>query len=178
MSPGFQSIIFETHATSVDNEAGIASGHFDAPLSALGERQASELGDRYPHVRIAWCSDLQRSYRTAEIAFGNRILIGRDVRLREIDYGEMTRASAAEIHATRTQYIDQPYPGGESYRDVCERVLTFLQEIKLETELELIIGHRATWYSLEHLLAGRDLSEVISAPWNWQPGWKYRALFS
>src|SRR5579884_3927792 len=30
-------LIFETHASSVDNEARLASGHFDAPLSARGE---------------------------------------------------------------------------------------------------------------------------------------------
>jgi bisphosphoglycerate-dependent phosphoglycerate mutase len=39
-------LVFETHATSVDNEAGLASGWFDAALSAKGEAQARSLGAR------------------------------------------------------------------------------------------------------------------------------------
>lgn len=37
-------LIFETHATSLDNEAGLASGWFDAGLSTTGEHQAQMLG--------------------------------------------------------------------------------------------------------------------------------------
>jgi broad specificity phosphatase PhoE len=42
-----RTIWFETHATSLDNEAGLASGRFDADLSAAGVEQAVELGRRY-----------------------------------------------------------------------------------------------------------------------------------
>ena len=40
-------IIFEAHATSKDNEAGLASGWNDVELSELGDRQAREMGKRY-----------------------------------------------------------------------------------------------------------------------------------
>ena len=83
-------LFFETHATSVDNEQGIASGWHDAELSTSGWTQAVELGGRYAHEDLAavLCSDLQRSYRTGEIAFGERGLpLLRDARLRECDYG-------------------------------------------------------------------------------------------
>ena len=44
-------IIFETHASSLDNEArqrgGVASGHYDVALSPAGEEQARELGRRH-----------------------------------------------------------------------------------------------------------------------------------
>jgi broad specificity phosphatase PhoE len=59
----------------VKNEAGLASGPFDAELSPLRE---------FPAV---YGSDLQRSFRTAEIAFpGARII--RDARLRVCDFIE------------------------------------------------------------------------------------------
>jgi broad specificity phosphatase PhoE len=169
---------FETHATSIDNEAGLASGHSDPPLSATGERQALELGERHPRVSTVWCSDLQRSYRTGELAFCSRAVIYRESRLREVDFGDSTRAPASAIEASREDYIDRQYPNGESYRDVCARVAAFLHGLRAAADPQLIIGHRATWYALEHLLAGRDLNEIVSAPWRWQPGWKYRALFS
>jgi broad specificity phosphatase PhoE len=173
-------IRFETHATSLDNEAGIASGHFDAALSARGEREAAELGLRHDDVQKVWCSDLQRSRRTAEIAFSRRaVSIVEDVRLREVDFGSMTGASTALIESTRARYIDTPYPGGECYRDVCARVHSFLQQLRGDgAGPHLVVGHRATWYALEHLLAGRDLADVVVSPWRWQPGWQYRAVFS
>jgi broad specificity phosphatase PhoE len=40
-------LIFVTHSTSTDNEAGIASGWSDPDLSATGEGQALERGARY-----------------------------------------------------------------------------------------------------------------------------------
>jgi broad specificity phosphatase PhoE len=171
-------IWFESHATSVDNEAGIASGHHDAPLSEEGGRQAVQLGKRYRHVGDVWCSDLQRSYRTAEIAFGTRAVIHRDARLREVDFGSMTRSASAEIEGSRAGYVDRPYPGGESYREVARRVQEWLEEFAAEPKPSLIIGHRATWYALEHLLAGREWIDIVSTPWRWQPGWQYRAVFS
>lgn len=70
-------IIFESHATTFDNEAHLSSGHNDVALSPLGIKQAKELGERYKNVHfdVIFCSDLQRSYKTAEIAFGNKFPI-------------------------------------------------------------------------------------------------------
>jgi hypothetical protein len=36
--------IFEAHATSLDNQAGLASKHFDVDLPLAGKRQAVALG--------------------------------------------------------------------------------------------------------------------------------------
>jgi hypothetical protein len=37
-------IVFETHATSLDNEAGLVFGHADVALSAFGRRETVGLG--------------------------------------------------------------------------------------------------------------------------------------
>jgi broad specificity phosphatase PhoE len=173
-------LIFETHATSLDNEAGLASGWFDVDLSPLGVRQAEELGRRYAAeaVDTCFCSDLWRSWHTAEIAFGERVPIVRDLRLREIDYGNLTRQPVAVVDARRGECLTRPFPGGESYEQVVDRVLAFLEEAApiVEGGLMLLIGHRATSYALEHLLNGRPLADVVGAPWRWQPGWRYRLL--
>ena len=82
-----RSVIFETHATSLDNEAGLASGWFDVDLSALGEEQARTLGERRRADDLAsvYCSDLRRAWRTAELAFGSRTIpVVRDDDSREI----------------------------------------------------------------------------------------------
>ena len=70
-------IIFEAHSTTLDNEAHKSSGWNDVELSKLGLKQSKELGDRYKNDQIdaIFCSDLQRSFKTAEIAFGKRFPI-------------------------------------------------------------------------------------------------------
>ena len=70
-------IIFEAHGTTFDNEQHLSSGHFDVALSPLGIRQSKEMGGRYKddQFEAIMCSDLQRSYQSAEIAFGKRFQI-------------------------------------------------------------------------------------------------------
>src|SRR5471030_888291 len=50
----------------------------EVDLSPLGIQQAHELGNRRgtEHFDAIFCSDLLRSYKTAEIAFGNTFPIG------------------------------------------------------------------------------------------------------
>ena len=168
-------IYFETHATSLDNEAGLASGHYDTDLSPLGEKQAGGLGKRYAAIALdrVLCSDLRRSWRTADIAFADRaISIVRDPRLRECAYGEWDRAPQGTIDTERPHRINVPFPGGQSYLEVVGATRACLDDHS-EAARVLIVGHRATWYALEHLLRGRELAEVIATPWRWQPGWQY-----
>src|SRR6266536_3028862 len=105
-------IIFESHATSLDNEARLASGWNDVALSAAGERQGKELGTRYQGQEFdaIFCSDLQRSYKTAELAFGKKFPIIKDKRLRECDYGELTQADKHVVDAEKPKRISMPFP--------------------------------------------------------------------
>lgn len=171
-------LYFETHSSSVDNEAGIASGQSDPPLSLSGEDQANDLGRRYLRVplRMIFCSDLQRSYRTAEIAFHERKLpIVRDPRLRECDYGDWTHAEGTELNAVRERFLREPFPGGESHIQAVARVRPFLEDLRRQCagQQVMIIGHRATHYALDHLLLGKDLRALVLTPFRWQPGWRY-----
>ena len=169
---------FETHATSLDNEAQLASGWFDVALSPLGELQARELGERRRDTGIAavYCSDLRRSYDTAEIAFAaTGVPIVRDARLRECDYGAMTRQPTALVEAQRLNAIETPFRDGESYQAATARVAAWLRDAKDQHAADtiLLIGHRATFYALEHLCRRRPLADVIAEAWKWQPGWRY-----
>jgi broad specificity phosphatase PhoE len=174
-------VVFETHATSLDNEAGLASGWFDVALSATGEEQARLVGVRRRDDDLAavFCSDLTRAFRTAEIAFGDRALpIVRDGRLRECDYGAFTRCSTLEVEARRAAHVSTPFPNGESYEQVVERVSAWLTEAatRFWGRTVLVIGHRATHYALEHLVRHVPLHDAVSSTWQWQPGWTYRVV--
>ena len=171
-------IVFETHSTSVDIERGIVTGWRDGRLSERGREEAAALGTRRRDDGLAavFPSDLRRAVETAEIAFGGTgIPIRPDARLRECDYGELNGRPAAEVTAERSRRVDEPFAGGESYRDVVERVREFVEEAasRYEGRRILVVGHSATRWALEHLVNGRALEEVVEEPLEWRPGWLY-----
>lgn len=165
------------HATTYDNEAHRASGFNDAELSPRGIKEAQEKGERYAddYFDAVFCSDLQRAFKTAEIAFGDKYKIIRDARLRECDYGDYTGHGSEEIERERPLRITEPFPNGESYTQTTARMRSFLQDLLRDYDGKrvLIIGHRATQYGLKNVIDGVPLEEITTEKFIWQPGWKY-----
>ena len=170
-------LVYETHSISTDNERGIATGWLPGELSAEGRRLAVELGGRRRSDGIAcvFTSDLRRAVETAEIAFeGTEIEIREDARLRECNYGELNGAPVGELDPRRP-FVDEPFPGGESYRDCVEKMSSFLADVAREFDGRrvLVIAHSAQRFALRHLFEGVPLEELVDAPFEWQEGWEY-----
>jgi broad specificity phosphatase PhoE len=168
-------VVYETHSTSEHNEAGIATGWLGGALSIAGRAQAVELGERRRDdgIELVVASDLWRAVETAAIAFdGSGIPLRVDWRLRECDYGELNGMPRPLLDAQRVQRIDEPWPGGESWRDAVARVSSFLDEVR--GERVLLIGHIATRWALDHRVHGRPLEELAAEEFDWQPGWEYK----
>ena len=171
-------IVYETHSISVDNERGIATGWRAGELSETGRKLASELGRRRRDdgIAVVYSSDLGRAVETAEIAFGGTgIPLRLDPRLRECDYGELTGMPSERLRDELPRRVDVPYPDGESYRQVAERVQGFLHDLLPEHDGErvLVVSHAAPRWALQHLLDEVPLEQVVAAPFEWQPGWEY-----
>lgn len=171
-------IVFETHAISTDNEAGIATGWLEGQLSEEGRRLARRLGDRRrgEWIDTVYTSDLGRAIETAVLAFGDSgIPIRRDARLRECNYGSLNGGRVIEVERERIKRIDEPFPGGESYRQTVERTRSFLGDVAVEhgSGRIVVIGHSATRWALDHLLKGVPLEVLVGAPFEWQEGWLY-----
>lgn len=171
-------LIFEAHGTTLDNEAHLASGHFDIALSPLGEQQSREMGERYKndHFDAIFTSDLQRAYRSAKIAFGNKFPIIKDKRLRECDYGDLTQRPSEQVDVEKSKRINEPFPNGESYEQTTARVKSFLEDLLKDynDKRVMIIGHRATQYGLDNIINGVSLEKLVAIAFKWQPGWEYR----
>ena len=170
-------IVFETHSISEDNERGVATGWLPGRLSEHGKEQARALGARRRDdgLGAVYTSDLRRAVETAEIAFaGVEIPIYRDARLRECNYGELNGAPVTELD--RLRHLDEPFPGGESWRQAVARVGDFLGELSRTRDGKrvLLIGHTATRWALDHLVDGVPLEELVAPPFEWQEGWEYR----
>ena len=171
-------IVFETHSISTDNEAGVATGWLGGELSEAGREQARLLGERRrcDAIDTVLVSDLARAVETAQIAFvGSGLAVRRDRRLHECDYGEWNGAPVARLEGRRAAHVDEPFPGGQSYRDVCRQMEPLLAELRegRHGRRVLLIGHSATRWALDHLIDGRPLEELVDAPFAWREGWEY-----
>jgi 2,3-bisphosphoglycerate-dependent phosphoglycerate mutase len=171
-------IVFEKHSTTDDSENGIATGWHPGRLSALGHSQARALGDRHrtDGIDAVFTSDLQRAVETATDAFADTALpVLLDWRLRECDYGELNSAHRERVHGRRAEYLDQSYPGGESWTQAVQRVGRFLDDLPLRWDgcRVIVIGHIATHWGFEHFLNGIPLADLIAGESGWQEGWEY-----
>jgi broad specificity phosphatase PhoE/GNAT superfamily N-acetyltransferase len=172
-------LVYETHSISTDNEAGRATGWAPGELSPRGVELARELGRRRADdgFDLVLSSDLHRAVQTVEVAFaGSDVPRSTDVRLREVDYGELTLAPVDRIDAERLDHVDVLFPGGQSYRDVVDGMSDLLDELARDHDGHrvLLVGHAATRYALDHLLTGRPLEAAVVAPFAWREGWTYR----
>ncbi|MER5636715.1 histidine phosphatase family protein [Kitasatospora sp. NPDC002227] len=100
---------------------------------------------------MVYTSDLRRAVDTARLAFPDgEPEIRQDVRLRECNYGEWNGASAALIAAQRSRRVEEPFPGGQSYRQVAENTAEFLGELaeQWDGRRVLLIAHSANRWAL------------------------------
>lgn len=172
-------IVYETHSTSTDNEAGVATGWNQGRLSEAGRQQARELGERRRDdgIAVVITSDLGRAVETASIAFaGSDVPVRQDARLRECDYGELNGMPVVRLAAERCRRIDEPFPGGQSYRQVVAQTRELLRDLSVEWDGRrvLLVSHSANRWALQCLLEGARLEDLVDAPFDWRPGWEFR----
>jgi len=177
-------ITYFVHGTTTDNEQKLASGWFDAKLSGRGKKQCTELRKSIDNEKfdIVFCSDLKRAAESARIAFPNANII-QDKRLRECNYGDLTRADSKKVESLTAKHIDNPFPNGESYEDVERRMKSFLDDILKDYSGKnvAIVAHKASQLALDVLLKGKTWERAIKEDWRlktppqWKPGWKYVA---
>ena len=170
-------IYFATHATTTDNEEGIASGWKEVGLSELGIKQAKQLGFRFKDIKIdlICCSDLKRAVDTVKIAFQDKIPVIIDKRLRELNYGDFNGKPSKIVSLMINKAIKEPFKNGESYEQGMVRLHEFYNDLKKrykKDETILVVGHRATQYGLD-TMTGKTIEQCLSKPLEWQPYWEY-----
>ena len=171
-------IVYETHSISTDNEAGIATGWLPGELSERGRELAQQLGARRRDDGIAcvYTSDLRRAVETADIAFaGTAIPRREEVRLRECNYGRLNGMPVGQLEQERARRIDEPFPDGQSYRDVVDLTRSLLTDLAAahQGQRVLLIAHSANRWAMQHLLDGIPLEQLVSAEFAWQEGWEF-----
>jgi len=111
--------------------------------------------------------------------FGSNYEIAQDRRLREANYGDFTQKPSKEFKNKMLDYVNRPFPNGESYKDVERRVVDFLNFLydNYYGKRIAIVAHHAPQLALEALLNGKTWSQAIKEDWRekgkWQHGWDY-----
>ena len=176
-------ITYFAHGTTTDNESSLATGWLPGELSELGRRQAAELGQLAANQNFdaVFCSDLKRAVDSAELGFGDKYKIIFDARLREANYGDFN-GKAENFKNNLTEYINKPFPNGESYQDVEKRLRNFLEFLKTNynNKRMAIVAHQAPQLALDVILKNKTWEQAIAEDWrqtkSWQPGWKYKII--
>ncbi len=168
-------LYFARHGQTEANLAHRFSGTKDTPLTALGRRQAAELGQvlkRELGVKPALdfvSSPLARARTTMEIAREALELPRQgyttDPRIAEIDLGQWDQLTEDQARALDPAYYDRraadkwnvPALGGEDYEDVATRLLDWVAGLKTDT---FAVSHGAATRILRGLFLGLDAAHM------------------
>ena len=174
-------LVLIRHGESEWNKENRFTGWIDIPLSAKGEEEARQAGEKLKgmHFDKAFTSVLQRAIKTFEItaqtAGFNHLILEKDEALNERMYGDLQglnkdecrqKFGAEQVHIWRRSY-DTPPPNGESLKDTADRVLPYYNK-KIEPMLNegkdiLVVAHgnslRALIMYLEKL-SGEEIVKV------------------
>lgn len=161
---------FLRHAESVANVAHSLAGQLDFPLSSAGKDDAQAQAEAFHilhPIQALWCSPLLRAQQTAApFLVRCDVPLRLDVRLMEQHMGRFSGMNYAEAEADpgycqdRTARWDWiPEGGGESYRQMADRVGSFLVDLE-NTAIQagwkavLIVTHAVTLRLIRAVLEG------------------------
>ena len=133
-------VILIRHGETEWNLSGRWQGHADSPLSPRGVSQAVALGERMSKESLDhfYTSDLERAQHTSRLVGEPSGWSANPVEsLRERDLGvleglttdEMLQKHPSEYQSFRNDGPDYQVPGGESFRQFCDRCSQALEEV-------------------------------------------------
>ncbi len=171
-------IVLIRHGQSEANLGGVFAGHFNAPLSPLGHKQAEltarAVASRF-HIDKIYASDLLRAYDTGKhLADILNMEIIPDKEFREIFAGEwegmkfddLLETYAEDFLVWRTDIGNARCTGGESSRELGERIFSRIKKIVGENDGKTVAvaTHAAAIRSLMAMCSGDDFSVMRDIP--------------
>ena len=161
------------HGVTDNNVQGIFQGLTDAPLSEKGLRQAECLGERFREEAIdaVYASPLLRTIQTAQGANRYKQLPIRQCSgIIELNGGEMEGRTMEENMALYPKAVENMFsapalfaaPGGESMRQVYDRVSRAMLEIAVENEGKrvIVVSHGCAIRAFLHFITGLPFEEM------------------
>jgi len=145
MSGTWPKIYLARHGQTEWSITGQHTGVTDLPLTAQGECNARQLGERLKGLRFAavFTSPLQRARRTCELAgFGDQAAVDAD--MAEWNYGDYEGRTTSDIQKERPGWnlFRDGCPSGESAAQVGARADRVIARLRAVGGDALVFGHR------------------------------------
>lgn len=144
-------LLIVRHGETIENAADIVMGQNGGTLSETGIEQAKATAKQLQHETFdqLWSSDLKRCVDTAKyiLEYHPDLKLQTTAELREVNYGEFQGRPGAEIRAffeARGGFTpDSKAAGGESHREMSDRVLKFVNFIfnRFPDQRILLVSH-------------------------------------
>jgi broad specificity phosphatase PhoE len=159
------------HGQTDSNRSCRLMGQSDMPMNLEGRQEAAHLAARLKQSRIdvLYTSDLERALETARIVAK---AVGIEpvplAQLRELDVGSAVGKTREELRLEcpglfGESWIDTPFPGGESYAQLTERVGRALRDLlaRHEGKIVVVVAHGGTIRAAVAALTGIPLARLI-----------------
>lgn len=161
------SILFLRHGPTEWNVIGRVQGHTDVPLSDAGRAEVRRwrLDDAWRD--FDWiASPLSRAQETARLL--GAAACESEPRLAEANWGEWEGRILEELRAElgetlareEARGLDLSPPGGESPRDVCDRLREWLLELAPRRRPTVAVAHAGVLRAAYTLATGWDMSRA------------------
>ena len=170
-------LVLLRHGETEWSKSGQHTGLTDLPLLPEGEEAARRVADLlsgWTFARVL-VSPLQRARRTAELVQPSAPVVV-DSRLREMSFGIWEGKSVAELRAEGGETfaaaerlgLDFHPPGGESPRQVMERIEGWTAEIATTGAPVVAVTHKAAIRALLALATGWDMTGRQPVKLDWK----------
>lgn len=172
-------LYFIRHGQSLGNMKKTFLGHTDLDLSDLGYRQAECTAKYLNNISIdtVYSSDLLRAYNTCNefLKLSGKTAV-KDQKLREIYAGDWESMTFDELqikfkdsyNVWLTDIGNSRPDGGESVKELSERVVSRITEITKENEGKTvaIFTHATVIRSFFNFAYGNSVAEMKNLPWS------------
>ncbi len=169
------------HGTTEWNTDGRIQGSSDIPLSVLGRAEVGSWNMPAEFRDFVWVSSpLSRARQTAALLGANSVAI--EPRIREMDWdrwegltlADLRKNFPAELAEKEARGIDFHAPGGESPRQVMERIKPWLADIAKVGKPTVAVTHKGVVRAALALATGWDMQDT----WPIEIDWSSVQLFT
>lgn len=162
------------HGPTAWTEEKRLQGHTDIPLSVAGRETVSRWRVPAPVDRYHWvCSPLYRATQTAELLGARNLEI--EPRLKEMNYGKWEGRRLTDLRAdlgekmaeNEARGLDFRPEGGESQREVRERLVPWLAEVARNGHPTVAVSHHGIIRALFSLATGWNMAGPPGEKFRW-----------
>lgn len=152
-------VTYFVHGTTTDNAAKLSTGWIPGELTEKGIQQSIELKDQtnINDFDLVISSDLKRAVDSANLTFEGLKEIKHDSRIRECNYGDLNGKPTEQVKYE--DHIDEPFPNGESLKQVETRVRDFCNYLleNYDGKHIAIVAHKAPQMAFQVITGGYNM---------------------